>query len=222
MKKAFVNILMIANLAATAYLGYKVLPHDWTTDQPEPKLITAVTMNEPVVMQTEGGLLEVSYVNATEHFTKTVNHTILGVQVGTTIAQISVPATYRYHIELAREWKMMKRDSLLIVVAPQVKSSLPVAFNTAGIQAQANGIWSSVTGQALLSQLTKAITPALNERSTQKQYLELQREYSRKTVKQFVNKWVMSDTKWKNEGVTEVRVLFADEPIDRIRGAIGL
>src|SRR6185369_6089813 len=53
-----------------------------------------------VVMRTPGGLLEVSTVSTEERFDSTTTHTILGVPVGRTIAQIRVPVTYRYHIPL--------------------------------------------------------------------------------------------------------------------------
>lgn len=219
MKNGLISFIVVANLVATAYIGYKVLPHDMSNLQPVPK---PVTIDEPVVMQTKGGLLEVSIVTATEHFLKSTTHTILGVPVGTTIAQIRVPATYRYHIELAPQWKMLKQKNALIVIAPEVRPSLPVAFDSSGIQAQVNGLWSPITGPTVLNGLQKAITPQLNLKSTAKPYIDLQREVARKTVHQFVNKWVMSDEKWKGAGLTEVHVFFADESIDRLKAAAGL
>ena len=36
-------------------------------------------------------------------------YSVLGHEVGETVAHIRVPATYRYHIELAPKWKVSGR-----------------------------------------------------------------------------------------------------------------
>jgi hypothetical protein len=71
--------------------------------------------------------------------------------LGPTTTNIRVPATYHYHIELAREWKVRVRpDRTVIVVAPAVKPTLPIAIDTARLERNAEGRWSLLTGTSEL------------------------------------------------------------------------
>jgi len=74
-----------------------------------------------MVFRTPGGLLEVSGINATETFTKRSMLTIAGINLGTTVSQIRVPATYRYQIEPAKDW-----PTVIVRPAPSLhRGSLP-------------------------------------------------------------------------------------------------
>jgi hypothetical protein len=176
--------------------------------------------DEPVVMRTSGGLLEVSKINTTERFQSSQSHSILGVSTGKTVTQIRVPAVYRYHIELAPEWKIRLRDGVFIVIAPSVKPSLPVAIQTTDIQKESMGIWSTLTGNALLDKLQISISPVLASRASSQTYVNLQRESARTTVKEFVAKWLITQEKWKLASGYPIRVYFADEPIQALGGAV--
>jgi hypothetical protein len=167
-------------------------------------------------MRTKSGLVEVSTISATEHFQSAATHTILGVPVGHTVAQIRVPAVYRYHVELAPEWTVRLRDKTFIVVAPPVEPSLSVAINTAGLQSQSFGIWSPITGQAVTGVLQRSITPALATKSILPAYIALQREPARESVAGFVQKWMVTQDRWKAAPGYKVRVFFSDEPIQAL------
>lgn len=167
----------------------------------------------PVVMRTPGGLLEVSTITAEERFESTVNHTILGVPVGKTVAMIRVPTVYRYHVELAKEWKIAEVGGSLIVIAPRVQPSLPVAVNLAGLQGFSAGVWAPFVGAAQLAALQKAITPQLEVKAKADQMIYLQRDAARKTVTEFVEKWVLVEPRWKGLSKPKVMVFFADEPL---------
>jgi hypothetical protein len=167
----------------------------------------------PVVMRTPGGLLEVSTITAEERFESTVNHTILGVPVGKTVALIRVPTVYRYHVELAKEWKFADVGGSLVVVAPRVQPSLPVAINLAGLQGFSAGVWAPLFGAGQLAALQKAITPALDDKAKSDQMINLQREAARKTVTEFVEKWVLVEPRWKGLTKPTVMVFFSDEPL---------
>src|SRR5688572_30880014 len=86
------------------------------------------------VIRTKGGLLAVSTIKAPESFQATADHTVLGVPVGQTTSQIRVQAVYSYHVELAPEWKVTLRDKTLIVIAPLVIPTLPVASDNARVE----------------------------------------------------------------------------------------
>lgn len=164
-------------------------------------------------MRTPGGLLEVSTITAEERFESTVNHTILGVPVGKTVALIRVPTVYRYHVELAKEWKFADVGGTLVVVAPRVQPSLPVAINTAGLQGFSAGVWAPLFGAGQLAALQKAITPELAVKAKSDQMINLQREAARKTVTEFVEKWVLVEPRWKGLIKPTVMVFFSDEPL---------
>lgn len=174
---------------------------------------TANSTPDMIVMRTPGGLLEVSTIAAEERFDATTRHTILGVSVGKTIAQIRVPAVYRYHISLAREWNIRVLDEALIVVAPEVVPSLPVAVDTGKLESFASGIWSPFTGTEAIASLQKSITTVLGKKAASEQLILLQRESARQTVSEFVRKWVGSQMRWKGGDVPAVLVFFANEPL---------
>ena len=202
--------IFFISLTANVFLVYKYFSHD---AKPE---IRTVTVDEAVVMRTKGGLLEVSTINATELFESAQDHTILGIPLAKTIARIRVPAVYRYHIELAPEWKIVHRDDSFFVVTPPVKPSLPVAIDTARLESESLGAWSVFTGSSLLVPMQRSITQALATKSTTPKYIELQREIARKTVAEFVEKWLVTQEKWKAASGGQIRVFFADEPIQAL------
>lgn len=198
--------MLTASLAGNSYLAYKMV-------FAESKSQTSHTTGPMVVMRTQGGLLEVSTITAEERFDSTTSHTILGVPVGKTVAQIRVPTVYRYHIPLAKDWTFRSTDETLVVVAPAVKPSLPVAIDTGKLEGFSSGLWSPLTGNSELSALQKSITASLGAKAATRQLILLQRESARKTVSEFVQKWVVEQPHWKNRRQPVIFVFFADEPL---------
>jgi hypothetical protein len=166
------------------------------------------------VIRTKGGLLAVSTIKAPESFQATADHTVLGVPVGQTTSQIRVQAVYGYHVELAPEWKVTLRDKTLIVIAPRVKPTLPVAIDTARLERYASGTWSLFTGAAELDRLQRSISQSLASKAGLSSYIQFQREAARATVTEFVSKWMLGQERFKTAGDYKVRVFFADEPIE--------
>jgi hypothetical protein len=171
------------------------------------------------VIRTKGGLLAVSTIKAPELFQATAEHTVLGVPVGQTTSQIRVQAVYAYHVELAPEWKVTLRDKQLIVIAPRVKPTLPVAIDTARLERFASGTWSVFTGAAELDRLQRSISQSLATKAALPSYIQFQREAARATVTEFVRKWMLGQERFKSAGDYQVRVFFADEPIEVLGSA---
>ena len=171
------------------------------------------------VIRTKGGLLAVSTIKAPELFQATAEHTVLGVPVGQTTSQIRVQAVYGYHVELAPEWKVTLRDKQLIVIAPRVKPTLPVAIDTARLERFASGAWSVFTGAAELDRLQRSISQSLATKAALPSYIQFQREAARTTVTEFVRKWMLGQERFKSAGDYQVRVFFADEPIEALGSA---
>jgi hypothetical protein len=197
------SALLLVGVAANAAL------FAWQLRAPPRTTTTA----SAVVMRTPGGLLEVSTITAEERFDSTTTHTVLGVPVGKTVAQVRVPAVYRYHIPLAKDWTFRSTGNTLVVIAPPVRPSLPVAINTAKLETFSSGIWSPLTGNDAVAALQKSITATLAAKASTPDLLKLQREAARQTVTEFVQKWVVQQPRWQGVKGPTVFVFFEDEPL---------
>lgn len=206
--KPILSVLVAASLALNTFLAYRV----WFAPG---AVQTSHSTQDMVVMRTPGGLLEVSTVTAEERFESTTQHTVLGVPVGKTVALIRVPAVYRYHIPLAQDWSFRIAGSTLVVVAPAVRPSLPVAIDTGKLQSFSSGLWSPLTGAEAVAALQSPITLQLAKKAATPQLLLLQREAARQTVGEFVQKWVVDQPRWKGAKPPTVFVFFEDEPLGR-------
>jgi hypothetical protein len=165
------------------------------------------------VIRTKGGLLQVSTIRSPETFQASTDHTFLGIDLGQTTTQIRVPAVFNYHIELAREWPVTVKGDTVIVIAPPVRPTLPVAIDTAKLERFAAGTWSLFTGTAELDRLQRSITQTLAVKAATPSYVQFQREAARQTVAEFARQWLLSQERFQGLPKHAVRVFFADEPI---------
>ena len=210
---AILAVVLGTSLLFNLYLKNKVRD---LSDNPE---VRCIPVDEPVVMRTKGGLLEVSMIKSQEQFESSTAYSILGINLPKTVTRIRVPAVFRYHIELAPEWKILLRDKTFIVIAPPVKPSLPVAIDTAGLQKESLGGWSPFSGESQRDKLQRSITAALAITADSSKYVQLQREIARKTVMEFVTKWLITQEEWKSAKAYPVRVFFSDESIQALGNA---
>lgn len=202
------GLVLVASLSANAYFVWigRVIP-----------VCTSKDAEETKVVYIKGGLLEVSSIRAPEQFDASTDETILGVSVGKTISRIKVPAVYRYHVELDPQWKVILKDKTFIVISPPVKPSLPVAIDTAKLEAEASGRWSLLTGESRKMELQKSITKTLEAKASSPSYINFQRETARRTLKDFVAKWLVTQEQWKAAATYPIQVYFADEPIQTLK-----
>lgn len=201
--------LCIAMALALAYTLGNSLGH-WSSADAE---VDSGIGEEVLVMRTPGGLLEVSTLHASEHFDQTIEYTLLGIKVGKTVPHIRVPAVYRYHIELAPEWPVRRVGHEFTVVAPRVKPSLPVAVDLGRMQKDVGGSWVLVAFNATedLDVLERQVTAKLAAKASSPAYIQMQREHARQTVKEFVEKWLLTQPRWRDDSRRTIRVRFADE-----------
>ena len=202
-------------LLANALLGW------WLWRAPPPAApVTPLTAGESVLLRTPGGRLEVAELKQVETFEVSRDHDVLGVPVGSTFSRIRVPAHYRYHVELAPEWRVtVQPGGGVRVIAPRGRPTLPVAIDTARIEKESRGLWSLFTGPEQLAALERSITASLARKAATAPMLARQREAARATVAEFVQKWLMTQTAWQPHGDKPVQVLFADEPIEALDAA---
>jgi hypothetical protein len=216
-------LLALASLCTGALLAIAVtkLPsiRFWSTQQ---GAVRSAASDEVMVMRTPGGLLEVSRIHATEEFDTRFVHTLVGMRVGETVPRIRVPAVYRYHIELAPEWRVLRTSDTFTVVAPPVRPSLPVAVDLSRMEKDASGTWVLLpfTGSDALDDLERQLSARLASKAVMPAYVELQREHARRTVAEFVRKWLITQAQWQGVSQPRIRVLFADEPVGSIDAVV--
>ena len=162
--------------------------------------------------RTHGDVLEVaSPMKTSETFSKTdVRFAAWGwVYLGTATSEIKVPATYRFHIKLS-EMKQARLDgNLLIVTAPAIHPSLPVAFDTAAMEKKTDGTWLRFDAQQQLSDLEKSITPALTARALN--HTATVREIARRDIEEFVQKWIVESHPDYRAQIKAIKVIFPGE-----------
>ena len=196
--------------AAAIALGIGLLAQRLDGDKREVRS-SIVAPEKPVVMRTRGGLLEVATVRALERFTREDSRDFWGIDLGTTVSQIQVPVTYRFHIEMAREWPIEVRGLTAIARAPAIKPSLPVAFDTTLMEQYTRAGWARFNKEENLEALQRSMTPTLAARASGDAYRGLAEEAARKTIAEFITIWLLKETEWKRDPAHKVVVLFPDE-----------
>jgi len=210
-KILLVTVVAALCLGAVLLLGYKNLGDVAFRSRTGGEVRSGMG-TEILFMRTPGGLLEVSSMRMTEQFDKRFVYEVLGLEVGETVAHVRVPATYRYHIQLAPLWKIERTDDVFRVVTPPVKPSLPVAVDLAHLEQDEGGTWLLVPFNADKDReaLMREITGKLAQKAASPAYLALQREDARKTVTEFVEKWLVTQEPWKSAKQPRVEVVFSD------------
>lgn len=162
--------------------------------------------------RTHGDVLEVaSPVKTMETFSRgDVHFAAWGwVYLGTTISEIKVPATYRFHIKLSEMKESRLDDSVLIITAPAIHPTLPVAFDTAAMEKKTDGHWLRVGAEQQLADLEKSVTPALATRA--EGHVNTVRENARRDIEEFVQKWIVESHPDYRTKIKAVKVIFPGE-----------
>ena len=200
-------------LTKTAGKVTDTLPEAVKVFQPNEIVSTFNEWRELNAQATEGNILEVATAKSSERFSRTSNREMFGrVLPGTTtVSEITVPATYRFHIDLDHEWNLESDGKRLLVMAPAVQPSLPVAFDTGKVEKKTQEGFVRWNGEENLAALEKEVTGKLAERASQPATLEKIREKSRKAVAQFVQKWLLDKEAWGEGRFEEIVVVFSGE-----------
>ncbi len=162
---------------------------------------------------TEGNILEIATAEATEKFSRKTNLAMFGktLPLGTTASEITVPATYRFHIDLNDDWFLKADGSKLIVLAPRVRPSLPVAFDNGRVEKKTQSGWARWDSDLNLEELEKTITSKLEERSKHPEVIGKIRDEGRVAVAKFVKSWLLEKEAWGDQKFTGIVVKFEGE-----------
>ncbi len=160
-----------------------------------------------------GGNLEVAKIEITEIFSRSDERRILWdtVSLGTTVTEIRVPITYRYHLRLDDPWRLEVSGQTCLVYAPAIRPTQPPAIHTDRMSKRAQEDWLRFDADEQLEQLERSITPRLVVRAAGGEHLALVREPSRRTVAEFVRDWLLREDQWRRDRFHAIKVVFPDE-----------
>jgi hypothetical protein len=167
----------------------------------------------PQVSATRGDILELATSQSNESFTRSDSKSTLWntFYLGTTVSEIRVPTTFRYHLRLSDPWHLATRNTVCVVVAPSIRPSLPPAIHTNQIEKSTASGWGRFNKDENLATLERSITPTLEKRAIDPNHIRLVREACRQSVAEFVKKWLMREDYWRNDRFNSIIVVFPDE-----------
>jgi len=135
------------------------------------------------------------------------------VSLGTTVTEIRVPVTYRYHLRLDEPWRLEVEGQACVVHAPRIRPTLPPAIDTGGMEKFSTSGWLRFNEDEQMEELERGITATLSERAGDSAHLELVRERCRREVAEFVRSWLLMEDHWRSDRFRSVTVIFADEAV---------
>jgi hypothetical protein len=202
---------MLLALAVALLLAVRVSLTGDPKPSASPTISTSARSVRVVVMPTAGGRLEVATVAARETFTRSDPRVLFDlVDLGTTVSEVHVDATYRYHVEMARAWPLRVVGRTCLVRAGPVRPTLPVAFDTSTVERRTSSGWARFDRAENLRALESSLTPLLADRAPI--YRQQAQEAGRAVVAEFVAEWLLRERQWRRDPEHRVVVLFDDEP----------
>ena len=155
--------------------------------------------------------LELATATVHETFSRQNNRTTCWglIDLGTSIVQVQVPVTYRYHLCLRDVWQLEHKERKLIVHAPVIQPSLPPAIHTDQLTTLAVRGWARGSTNELLTELQQSLTPTLNQFAGDARHQALVRPQCRASVREFVQLWLEREGSAKH--INQIEVVFADE-----------
>ena len=169
----------------------------------------------PEITSAGAGRLELATARQVETFRAEDSLSVFWdkLYLGTTISEIRVPVTYRYHLELSDPWRLDVSGQTCLVIAPPIRPSLPPAIHTDQMEKRSEAGWARFNAQQQLDNLEKGITPTLTQYARDRRHLALAREQCRQTVAEFVRTWLLKEDQWRTDRFRTIKVVFADEQL---------
>lgn len=161
-----------------------------------------------------GDILELATLESEETITKFDMRTLFNdvIYLGTSVAEIKVPAVYRYHLRLSDDWRLETKGNVVTVIAPIIRPSLPPAIRTEKMEKKSESGWLRFNREENLAELEKSLTPTLEKRAASPGKIKQVRDASRRSVAEFVRNWLLREDQWRESRLGAIVVVFADEP----------
>ena len=133
------------------------------------------------------------------------------IPLGTTVTEIRVPVTYRYHLRFDEPWLLEVEGQSCVVHAPEIQPTLPPAIDTGRMEKFSERGWLRFNEEEQMEELERSITAVLSELAADPRHLEMVRERCRLEVAEFVRSWLLLEDHWRDDRFRSVTVVFADE-----------
>ena len=180
------------------------------TFQPQVVINNFTEWCELQVKGNDGNILEVATATSKENFSRESNIEFQGRPLAQKVINISVPATYRFHIDLKGDWVIEDDGSRLVVTAPPIKPSLPVAFDSGKIERKTTkGGWIPTVGT--MENLEKTVTEGLAVRAKDPETIDKVKEDARLSIAKFLQTWLIGEDAWAKGKFEELVVAFEGE-----------
>lgn len=181
--------------------------------RPEEVINTFHEWRELTVKSGTGSHLEIATAEASERFARTTNLEVFGkkLPMSTSVSEITVPATYRFHIDLNDDWNLTSDGKRLVVRAPRVRPTLPVAFDTGRVEKKTSSGWVRWDADEDLAELEKGITNELAVRAADPDTIAKIEDDGRIAVARFVRTWLLTREAWGQGRFEEIVVIFEGE-----------
>ncbi|RAK59576.1 hypothetical protein DJ021_07055 [Phenylobacterium hankyongense] len=147
----------------------------------------------PIVIRTDGGMLEVANVKHRRTFNLTNVLTVAGISVPfcKATASYTVDTRITYRVRLARYWGAFYHDQRLEIWAPRLEPALPVAFDTSKMMTTLNEC--PFIPRGTQDDVLRLVSAQLEKDAWSPQYVQLaQNGGARDTVREFVRKWLIN------------------------------
>lgn len=179
----------------------------------EGTITTTFRSESPIFELIKVGRLEVAVCESDQTFEKSDERTTMWglFHTGTTYSKIKVPATFRYHVDMADDWRIEVKDKCCVVHAPALRPTVPVAFDTARMETYTESGWARFDKAEILAQLERDITPLLNSRASEQKFMNDARMQARDVVARFVRNWLLGANQWQKDAFTSITVIFEGE-----------
>jgi hypothetical protein len=216
---------LVGFLIAAVILGFLYLALQPQSQSPEPPLVKLPPIDPFSAQQitrtfvaalpniTRELNLEVATTRQVEFFERTNHRAILGVSLGTNVARLRLPVTYRYHLRLADPWRLEVEGNHLIVHAPVLRASLPPAIHTDEMEVHAERGWCRSAPDDLLRELHRDVTPLITQWAGNEQHLGMVRETARLQVAEFIRRWLEGESQWGPQSFTTITVRLGGEAL---------
>ena len=161
-----ISLAALVVVGVALVLAFRCRPASRTPATPTPTISTAAHSERVVVMPTAGGRLEVATVHVRETLTRSDSRMLFELlDLGTTISEVRVDATYRFHIGMQRAWPLRIVGKTCVVRAGTVEPTLPVAFDSRTIERRTASGWARFNRRENLDALERSLTRLLAERA---------------------------------------------------------
>ncbi len=165
------------------------------------------------VTPTQGDVLDVAILETNDTLTRRDSRTLFDylIDLGTTVSEIKVKVTYRYHILLSDDWNVSLRENDLVVIPPKIRATLPPAIHTDQMEKRSDAGWLRFNARENLEALERSLTPTLSNLALTPAKMMLVKESARSAIEKFVRSWVLSRKEWEAHRGREVKIYFPED-----------